>query len=513
VESFEKQGVWWLPDREASRVGGILSFTSEDGLHLDLLGSFRDKRTNALETAPVIFGHADGMGMITLGHCLPAGTRMSIPGPMFEAYWPSIALVGAHIPDPLEQTFSKVRITFNHLSEWVGKAGISLMIAPQSNFATPIKAEYTHPKERIEELSFGTLRIGFSGRTDGDLIHQFTIHQDVHIDLEPHNPLSFDDLVEGFISPIQGLLTFATDRAANITSLTLFTDEVLFDLGGGRTQRVPIKVYKPTREAPESSHRRLLPHDFLFALDDIDSRFNQVIENWFSFHLDIPHCASLLTGTHYSPHLFLNRVFLTLAQVSEIFHRSRFKETKLPIAEFSDRKDLIANLTPAQLAKWILPQMRNDLSFAQRLDRLFREYGECALPLCSTRKAFIRSVVDTRNYYTHYSSSLKRKAAKGLHLYSLSQTLSVLVKCCLLAELGMPAKERRELFLRNQKYLSLLHEYGNAESRDLFTSQASEARNKLIKAAVKRGGLLQREIASLVGLSSSSVSRIAKNIT
>jgi hypothetical protein len=512
VESFEKKGVWWLPDQEASRVGGILSFSSEDGLHLELLGSFRDKRTKALETVPVIFGHADGM-MITLGHCLPAGTRMSIPGPTYEAYRPSIALAGAHIPDPLEQTYSKVRITFNHLNEWVGKGGISLMIAQQPNSATPIKAEYTHPQVRTEQLSFGTLRIGFSGRTEGDLIHQLTIHQDVYIDLEPVDPLSFDSLVEGFISPIQGLLTFATDRAANITSLTLFSDDVLFDLGGGRTARIPMKVYKPTREAPESSQRHLLPNDFLFALDDIDSRFNQVIENWFRFHLDIPHCASLLTGTHYSPHLYLDRVFLTLAQVSEIFHRSRFKETKLPIDEFSDRKDLITNLNPAQLVKWILPQMRNDLSFAQRLDRLVREYGECALPLCSTQKAFIRSVVDTRNYYTHYSSKLKQKAAKGLHLYSLSQTLSVLVKCCLLAELGMPAKERRKLFLRNQKYLLLLQEYGNAESRELFTSQAKEARNQLIRAAVKKGRLQQREIASLVGLSSSSVSRIAKNIT
>lgn len=511
MESFEKKGIWWIPGQEAAEVAGILSFTEEDGLHLDLFGAFRDDLSTPFTILPVLFGHADEMGMITLGHCLPAGTRMSIPGPMYEAYRPSIAFAGAHIADPLTQRFHKTRLTFRHLLEWVHEGGISATFARQLNAATPIKAEYTHPEEKHASLSFGTLKIRFTGRTSGDLLNSFTISQGVHIDLEPLDPLPVHDLLETLVSPMQAFLTFATERAANITTLTLFSDDLLIDLGNGRTQRAPIQVYMTTRHGHEEADRRLFNHDFLFTLSDVEKRFEQVIEKWFSFYADTPHCANLLVATHYSPRLHLDRVFLTLAQVSEIFHRSRFKRTKLPPTEFSRRMTLIDKRAPPELAAWIKDQASNELSFAQRLEELVRYYGECVLPLRSDPQEFIRSVVDTRNFYTHYSSGLKKKAAKGKELYLLSQALSTLVRGCLLAELGVSAKERRKLFLRNQAFLSLLQESKNSEARDLFTSAGTQERNAKILAAYESGRMTQKRIAALVGLAPSSVSRIVKS--
>lgn len=385
-----------------------------------------------------------------------------------------------------------------------------MMLAQQRNAATPIKAEYTHPEGKHLGLSFGALNIGFTGRTSGDLLNSFTISQDVHIDLEPLEAHSVDDLLEMYVFPVQALLAFATERAAGIATLTLFSDDLLDDLGDGRTRRAPVQVYTSLRHAREEPGNRLYPHDLLFTLSDVEKQLDLVIERWFRFYAEVPHCANLLVGTYYSPHLHLDRVFLTLTQVSEVFHRSRFKRKKLPRTEFSRRMRLIANLTPSRLTAWIKRQVSNELSFAQRLEQLVREYGECILPLWSGPQDFVRSIVDTRNYYTHYSSGLRKRAAQGKELYLLTQALSTLVKSCLLAELGVSAKERRQLFLRNQAFISLLRESTNAEARSLFTSSGTQERNARILAVYDSGRMTQKEIAALVGLDPSSVSRIVR---
>lgn len=511
MESFEKKGLWWIPGQETRQVAGILSFTSEDGLRLELLGALRRNIAKPLTSIPTLFGHVDGMGMVTLGRCLLAGTRITVPGTVYESYWPSVAFGGAHILKPAEQTFARVRVAFSRLGEWVRESGISLLLAQQPGSATPIRAEYAHPQEKKVELPSGTLRIRFSGTTAGDLIREFTIKQDTYIDFEPRTALSIDDLFETFVYPIQAFLTFAIARATEITALTVFSDELPLDLGDGRTRRAPIDVYVSTRTAPQEAEKRLLPHDMLFTLQDIELRFKQVLASWFRFYSDIPHCANLLASTYYSPHLHLDRMFLTLAQVSEILHRRRFSRKRLPQDEFERRSRLIGECNPGWLAEWIRGQLRNELSFAQRLDELFREYGECTLPLCSDRQSFVRSAVDTRNYYTHYSSGLKKKAATGNNLYFLGQALSTLASCCLLAEIGISAKGRRSLFLRNQSFLALLHETPNNEATDLFVCKEPVQRNARIRAACKTGRLKQKEIAALVGLHPSSVSRIRRD--
>lgn len=386
------------------------------------------------------------------------------------------------------------------------------MLARQPHAATPIKLEYSHPREKTAHLDLAELKIGFTGKTEGDLLHRFTISQDVHIYVEPAHPLSIGELFETLIAPIQGFLAFATERAADVSSLTVFSDDILVDVGSSRTQRCPIEVYLPTRHGQTTSEGQLHPHDFLFTFQDVEAPFERVMANWFELYRDVPHCLNLQTGTYYSPHLHLDRVFLILAQVSEILHRQYSSRTKMLRKEFTRRVRLIEERTPRWLADWARPYLTNELSFAQRLEELVHEYGECVLPLCASAAEFVRSTVDTRNYYTHYSSGLRTKAARGKDLLLLTKALSVLVRCCVLARLGVPGRERKRLFLRNQAFLFPLRESTNPEARALFVCKDVDERNRRILAACDAGQMTQRQIAALAGLSASAVSRIVKSL-
>ena len=55
-------------------------------------------------------------------------------------------------------------------------------------------------------------------------------------------------------------------------------------------------------------------------------------------------------------------------------------------------------------------------------------------------ESFITKVVDTRNYFTHYDSSLATKAASGEDLWKLCQKLEALFQLHLLVLVGIDPK-------------------------------------------------------------------------
>ena len=41
MDKFEYEGIWWLPDKPEKQVSGTLRFTPNEGVILDLIGSFK----------------------------------------------------------------------------------------------------------------------------------------------------------------------------------------------------------------------------------------------------------------------------------------------------------------------------------------------------------------------------------------------------------------------------------------------------------------------------------------
>ncbi len=80
------------------------------------------------------------------------------------------------------------------------------------------------------------------------------------------------------------------------------------------------------------------------------------------------------------------------------------------------------------------------------------EREELLIPLIKEKDVFIKLVGDTRNYYTHFGKDLKEKAAKGSELYQLSDKLALLLKSCLLSEIGITLEKQIEIFLGNWHY-------------------------------------------------------------
>ena len=71
------------------------------------------------------------------------------------------------------------------------------------------------------------------------------------------------------------------------------------------------------------------------------------------------------------------------------------------------------------------------------------------------RDAFIDIVYDTRNYLTHYTEELEKKAATGEELFYLTECLSIALQVCFLRGLSTAVFDSQrcvEVFRKHELY-------------------------------------------------------------
>src|SRR6185295_18858109 len=100
MNGFEYYGIWWLPANPDNTVPGILTFTNEDGIGLQLLGTLGDFSTfNTRKPYPLILGISSEGKEITLIDCWTAGLNIG-SGFARESYKSTFCLLGAHFDAP-----------------------------------------------------------------------------------------------------------------------------------------------------------------------------------------------------------------------------------------------------------------------------------------------------------------------------------------------------------------------------------------------------------------------------
>ena len=78
----------------------------------------------------------------------------------------------------------------------------------------------------------------------------------------------------------------------------------------------------------------------------------------------------------------------------------------------------------------------NEPSLKDRLNEIFKEYYEFIFFFKIKKDQFIRDVVNTRNFHTHYSENLKKKTLTGANLHEATRKLRAILQLIFLLELG-----------------------------------------------------------------------------
>ena len=160
--------------------------------------------------------------------------------------------------------------------------------------------------------------------------------------------------------------------------------------------------------------------------------------------------------------MFTNIRLLLAIQALEVFHRRTDGETVMPEADFA----AFAATMVAAIPDDANPDMRekleslyrfaNEPSLKQRLRAIVASltgaFGET--PRGFSGK-YLRKLVDTRNYYTHFSVELSERTLDGEGMYWATRRVVLLLTLLFVQRLGIAADDIKPLLQRHREFAQL----------------------------------------------------------
>lgn len=162
--------------------------------------------------------------------------------------------------------------------------------------------------------------------------------------------------------------------------------------------------------------------------------------------------------------MYLDQKFLAFVQAIESYHRRMITNYEIPEDYHKKRLEEITRAVPENHRKWLQERLAysNEPTLRRRMRDMMDKCSDVVKPNKSVRNAYISKTVNTRNYLTHYDSSLESKTAKGEQLRDLTQGLKLLLEISLLKELGFESKDINEFYSRNWEYKRRIIDFAKA---------------------------------------------------
>ncbi len=207
----------------------------------------------------------------------------------------------------------------------------------------------------------------------------------------------------------------------------------------------PIDLFLALRAGPV---RKKLSFEMILPLSALGrSRADQIFERWLSSDDLLRPVCDLLLSTIYSPSIYVQSTFLTLAQAIESFHRRVHGGVYVPEEKYELLQRSLVDAIPADTDGDLKTKLTrtlehaNEFSLPKRLKILFATIDHDHLTgiLGSDDvKDFIRLVVDVRNYLTHYDEANRRSVLNSLSdMYNLNQRLKTILVLLMLKHIGV----------------------------------------------------------------------------
>jgi hypothetical protein len=146
---------------------------------------------------------------------------------------------------------------------------------------------------------------------------------------------------------------------------------------------------------------------------------------------------------------------LYLARFLEVFHRTRYPGERDPHEVHEKRAKIVREALYEDHKRWAsqLLHHSNEVTFKERILRLLEGPAAAARPMIGGDvQDFARVVGDCRNYWTHYSPDLERKALRDGELEELDDRLLLMVRACVLDEIGVDRTEAEAAMRRDWRW-------------------------------------------------------------
>ncbi len=449
-EDQEHEGLWWINEEHDELVSGYLHITP-NGMWLALNGTL--KTTESLSHDPfslisydLIHGIQSNGYQFTLEKCIES--RKISPwesGYPIQTFSVDRVYCGIHANSLEELKFSKFRVNYTYLEDWIRNVGLDspkkveggFFIGYEPDRATTVsqlKIELQDERAVIEIIS--------GPRRHSDFHQECKIEIQTIITVFCKSPMSFSEVSAQVLDPIRDFLNLATARPNSVTSLAAQIGD----------SQISIHSQSLYQGQPRSSlfNQSIV----LFFAKDIVENPDFYLNKWFSIEQEMHDVCELFFGVHYDQGAFSTNRLLNVVQALEAYSRVRHGEYKIPKEDHRHRSTIIIQSVPEEYQDWLRQALShaNNKSLKERLIELIDKASPLSNNLFPDPTEFSKWVVDTRNYLTHRDLKDKKRIATGDKLDLMIHSLLWLIRILFLLDVGFDHAQCVDLLRNNREY-------------------------------------------------------------
>lgn len=447
-DEFKIKGIWWNPNNPEKKEAGFLFF-SEMNIELELIGSLKEKYLNSgLQEYEILHGVSDKGENFTLMHCYVKKFEFSAPGFQTETFSIHSFIVGDCFDSLEEIHFHSISFQPTYLTEWIGRHvfleskmksddenssfnGETVSINQVDNFSYYIDSLQAKITEtQLTKISSDpSKKVLWTNKSGIEIVPD----KKMNLLWFEKNMYLFNDLLNLFIG-----------HATYFESILLFGDEQQIKDSNYKIRKEHMYFFKQDKSKLKDNFHW---SDVILSFKDVDKDLHQIINLWFKNHQSLEVVYDLHFGDFYK-NVYIDVSFLNAIQVLEIYHRKNFEGKIYDKIEYrrlkNQLREVIENKFPEDFVKIVESKVNygNEFSLAMRVKEIifnFRE--ETRAKLLGNEEqinVFIRQLVDTRNYLTHYDSDAKKYLLREpIQKYYAIQRLKSISTLILFLEVGL----------------------------------------------------------------------------
>lgn len=440
TEQIEIKGYWWIPSSPANNVAGILTYTPNESIKLELIGQLK-QNISAVEEfidrkdEEAIFGVSSDAKKISLINCYTSGSSLNFSCKFpIQRYNCQHLVIGTHIKSLDAPHFFKAQINMPYLSLWVTPNSLEVTSLKEDNCEKCTIAFKTESKH-IETVDIEDYKLSVEGVVDycGDYFEP-KIKQKTIVKITNKSDFTINDILQKIFF-FEQFISFATLKPIESIKITLYDKSNFQQFENGKKYFFPIeyiRVYHGKEDQLEKCPTEI--SSFLFSYNTIKKEFPTILKKWYSEQIDIAPIRHHLIECVRQKGVFSSIDFLVVIQAIEGFWW-RFRDI-----DYRHKNNVKSN---------------KNTSLNTILQSLITEFND--IERLNLNDINVEEVVDSRHYFSHFVYKSKKPHAKdGLELYHLTKQIRKLLICCLLNFVGFSneqisriVKKSNSIFLRD----------------------------------------------------------------
>ena len=447
-EDIVMNGDWYIPETNETIAGTlyinkvqkkILLQLTKVATEDDFIGEIKvHGRTD------IIKGTIDTGGKILLYDCIIGGQNNCLGQRTTVSVSAKVAFWNLDIEDKEELIFPKVVIDFGEIIDWTRLCSFNWEFKDDYRDE---KLEWNYDSDIEFEINSNIrLRIvpHLGSKSIGNITtKKVTIEQAVYMQLEYQKAVCWDDIVRD-IQILSQLLTLGMNKAIYIEEIWYLHKSNIDERGFISKRDVFLG------DAKAGMHQAGGWMYYLFALSDLTGNDYLCLKNWYSKYDLLGSIVELYETAYNYPGISSEMLFLNLTQALETYH-ARFVSNNLEkYIKLVDNflRESYKLTDDVEFDEHILSYRRvfiaqdekksRSITLKSRLGYLFLARFEIIFEYLDYKmKEFIQKVVDTRNYYTHYSIDKKEKIFPNHQLPYVNGILLGILQYYILREIGI----------------------------------------------------------------------------